>query len=98
MLVVNVVLELNLPLSLSWACTIHKSQSLTLSKCEVDLGSEEFQIGITYVALSRVKNAKDLLLLLNITLARLNSIRNTSQFVLRENFVKWLKTLVKDSD
>ncbi|KAK3910128.1 ATP-dependent DNA helicase [Frankliniella fusca] len=42
------------PLSLSWACTVHKSQSLTLARTEIDLGDVEFQLGLTYVALSRM--------------------------------------------
>ncbi|KAK3922586.1 ATP-dependent DNA helicase [Frankliniella fusca] len=82
-----------LPLSLSWACTIHKSQSLTLSKCEIDLGKVEFQAGLTYVALSRVKNESDLILINNITLTRLNSIRKSNQYKLRVTFLEWLETL-----
>jgi len=84
-----------IPLSLSWACTIHKSESLTLPKCEADLGKDEFQIGLTYVALSRVKNSQDLILLHNITLDRLNCIRKPRQFKLRQEFLKWLQSLTK---
>lgn len=84
-----------LPLSLSWACTVHKSQSLTLAMTEVDLGDMEFQLGLTYVALSRVKNAECIILLTLMNLKRLNSVRNSNQFKLRENFFMWLKSLVK---
>ena len=45
-----------LPLKLAWAMTIHKSQRLTLQKAWIDIGSNEKVAGITYVALSRVRN------------------------------------------
>lgn len=41
--------------------TIHKSQGLTLNKAQVDLGKSENTTGMTYVALSRVRNLSDLL-------------------------------------
>jgi len=83
------------PLSLSWACTVHKSQSLTLARTEIDLGDVEFQLGLTYVALSRVKNDSCLILLTLLNLTRLNSIRHSNQFKLREKFITWLTCLVK---
>jgi len=49
-----------LPLRLAWAMTIHKSQGLTLKKAWVDLGKSENIKGMTYVALSRVRNLSDL--------------------------------------
>jgi len=85
-----------LPLSLSWSCTIHKSQSLTLSKTELDLGVDEFQLGLTYVGLSRVKNLESLIMVTLVTLKRLNSIKHSKQFKLRENFLLWLQTLIDD--
>eukprot|EP00118_Oscarella_pearsei_P020682 m.225765 g.225765 ORF g.225765 m.225765 type:complete len:1796 (+) comp40019_c0_seq3:374-5761(+) len=44
------------PLQLAWAVTIHKSQGLTLDRAVIDIGKKEFAPGITYVALSRVRN------------------------------------------
>ncbi|XP_057859797.1 uncharacterized protein LOC131068584 [Cryptomeria japonica] len=43
-----------LPLRLTWALTIHKSQGLTLLKATIDIGPRE-RAGLTFVAISRVK-------------------------------------------
>ncbi|AOW00235.1 YALI0A03927p [Yarrowia lipolytica CLIB122] len=47
-----------LPLSLSWALTIHKAQGQTLRRTMVDM--ESIDSGQTYVALSRVRAPEDL--------------------------------------
>jgi ATP-dependent DNA helicase PIF1 len=47
---------MQLPLIYSWAITIHKSQGLTLDNAIIDIGSNIFADGQTYVALSRVKS------------------------------------------
>lgn len=51
-----------IPLTLAWATTIHKSQGLTLDYALCNIGSEIFTEGQSYVALSRVRSIDGLLL------------------------------------
>ena len=51
-----------IPLRLAWAITIHKSQGLTLEKALIDIGKKETTLGLSYVALSRVRNLSSLVI------------------------------------
>ena len=51
-----------IPLTLAWALTIHKIQGATLNMASIDVGSQIFECGQTYVALSRVKSLDGLYL------------------------------------
>ena len=48
---------MQIPLILSWAITIHKSQGITLDNAEIDAGNNIFEEGQTYVAFA-VKNTR----------------------------------------
>lgn len=50
------------PLQLAYGISIHRSQGITLDSCVVDIGDSEFGLGLTYVALSRIKTFNGLLI------------------------------------
>ena len=52
-----------LPLKAAWALTVHKSQGLTFSRINIDLGAGAFAGGQTYVALSRCRSLEGIKLL-----------------------------------
>ena len=68
------------PLCLAWAITIHKAQGLTLQLAWIDLGKSEPVAGLSYVAISRVRNLSNCLIE-PILFERLKSIKTAQFFV-----------------
>ncbi|KAE8751242.1 hypothetical protein FOCC_FOCC002070 [Frankliniella occidentalis] len=82
-----------LPISLCWACTIHKPQGLSLLSVILDAGNSEFALGLLFVALSRVSDFKDLCLLGAISLERLNSAKKSARYKIRRKFLSMLRKM-----
>ena len=86
----------SLPLILAWAITIHKSQGATYERAVVSLGGKELSLGLTYVALSRVKGLAGLLLVGNYSRDRILRTNLHSKHAEREAAEAWLDTLPTD--
>jgi hypothetical protein len=54
--------RLQFPIRLAYALTIHKSRGQTIAKTVINLGDKEQSLGLTFVALSRVKKFTDFLI------------------------------------
>ena len=74
-----------LPLTLAWAITIHKSQGLTLEKAVIELGPNDFAMGLTFVAISRVKSLKGLAFRSPFSLGRIQHKETPSSAMLAED-------------
>jgi ATP-dependent DNA helicase PIF1 len=51
---------LHMPLKVSYALSIHKSQGMTIDALEIDLGDNIFTCGQAYTALSRAKSLRSI--------------------------------------
>ena len=73
-----------IPLTLAWAITMHKSQGLTLPKAWIDIGKSEKTPGVSYVALSRNK-ALSSCVIEPMTCERLTSLKSSKTLQYRLN-------------
>jgi len=71
------------PITLAWAMTVHKSQGLTLDKVVIELGKREMVNGLTFVAISRVRQVVDLAFVTTVPFDRVNRIRDGQNMVER---------------
>lgn len=76
--------RLQFPLILCFAITIHKSQGMTLSRAILNIGSSERQLGLTYVALSRLTSLENLALECAYDYSRFERIKNSRLFQKRQ--------------
>jgi len=83
----------NIPLIPAYALTIHKCQGQTLSKVHVDLGKKESELGLSYVALSRVRSLSDLSLSF-VPFEYFNKIKSHCHFKSRRDFYIRLLSLI----
>ena len=67
-----------------YGITIHKAQGMALDNLYVDLGEHEYQIGLSYVALSRVRRLENLALDKEYDNDRFKNISSSSLLILRK--------------
>ena len=75
--------------------TIHKSQGQTLQKAVIDLGDKERNSGLTFVALSRLRQLNDAIIK-PMTFQRLHTISKSKQLQARKNEEDRLAKLHQD--
>ncbi len=86
-----------LPLRLAWAITVHKSQGMSIDTAEIDL-SKSFVSGQGYVALSRLRTLKGLVLRgMNTKALEVNKDVLSYDVHLRKESIKWEKVLARFS-
>ena len=78
-----------LPLTLAYAMTAHKSQGLTLQKAVVELGGSERCAGLTFTALSRVVSLQCLAIAGKIDMERLEMAGSGKRLAERKRHDEW---------
>lgn len=85
--------RLQVPVCLAWAITVHKSQGLTLNKAKIDIGNKEFAVGLTFVAISRVRSLNDICFK-QFSFDRLQRIKNSKRLQERKVEEERLRSLI----
>ena len=82
-----------LPLVPAWGITIHKSQGATLARALLSVGSTEKQLGLFFVAVSRVRGLQDLAFMSPMNGDRLSRISQHASMAPRKRIDAWLASL-----
>lgn len=77
-----------LPLTLAWAITIHKSQGLTLLKAVIGLGEKDFAQGLSFVGISRVKTLSGLAFMTRFPKSRLEKPKTAGMVLLKKEMLR----------
>ena len=72
---------------------MHKSQGLTIQKAVVDLGEKEFSAGLSFVAVSRVRELRDIVFK-HFNFERLARIKECKRLRERKDEEVWLVSMI----
>ncbi|XP_057840724.1 uncharacterized protein LOC131050538 [Cryptomeria japonica] len=85
------------PLTMSWAITIHKSQGLTLDRATIDIGNTEKK-GLTFTAISRVKTIDGIRIEPPFSFERFSKLQNNAYTTIRKKEETRLQLLSAQTD